>query len=95
MIPGASKRDIDGYFDQTKPHNQTLIKNQLKEMRSAKIIMTLWVRWKNSIMSLIELSLEDAENAQDMNGNTDDNYIRVELPFNSLITEFLTVVCTG
>ena len=41
VIPGAPKTDIDSYFDQTKPHIKALIKNQLKKMGSAKIIMTL------------------------------------------------------
>ena len=41
VIPGAPKADIDSYFDETKPYIKTLIKNQLKEMGSAKIIMTL------------------------------------------------------
>ena len=41
VIPGTRKTDIDSYFDQTKPHIKTLIENQLKEMGSAKIIMTL------------------------------------------------------
>ena len=44
VIPGAHKTGLDSYFDQTKPHIKALIKNQLKEMGSAKIIMTLWVR---------------------------------------------------
>ena len=58
-------------------------------MGSAKIIMTLWVRWKKRIMPLIELDPEDAKNAQDLDdGTTGDNYIRVEMPFNSLMTEF-------
>ena len=83
VIPGAPKTDIDSYFDQTKPHIKTLIKNQLKEMGSAKIIMTLWVRWKNAITPLIELGAEDAKNAQDMDGSTGDNYIKGEMPFNS------------
>ena len=39
MIPGAPKTDINSYFGQTKPHIKTLIKNQLKEMGSTKIIM--------------------------------------------------------
>ena len=92
MIPGTPKTDIDSYFDQTKPHIKTLIKNQLKEMGSAKIIMTLWVRWKKRIMPLIELDPEDAKNAQDLDdGTTGDNYIRVEMPFNSLMTEFFEV----
>ena len=32
VIPGAPKTDIDSYFDQTKPHIKTLIKNRLQEM---------------------------------------------------------------
>ena len=48
-ISGAPKTDIDSYFEQTKPHIKTLIKSQLKEMGSAKIIMILWVRWRKHI----------------------------------------------
>ena len=50
--------------------------------------MTIWVRWKKPIMPLLELGTEDAENAQEINGNTGDNCIKVEMPFNSLMTEF-------
>ena len=40
-------------------------------------------------MPLIELDREDPKNAQDLDdGTTGDNYIRVEMPFNSLMTEF-------
>ena len=74
VIPSAPKADVDSYFDQTKPHIKTLIKNQLKEMGSAKITMTLWVM--KPIMLLIALDPEDAENAQDVDGGTGDNYIR-------------------
>ena len=89
VIPGAPKTDIDSDFGQTKPHIKTLIKNQLKEMGSAKIIMSLWVRWKKRIMPPIELDPKDAKNAQDLDdGITGNNYIRVEMPFNSLMTEF-------
>ena len=91
MVPGTPKADIDSYFDQTKPHIKTLIKNQLNEKVSAKIIMTLWVRWQKPIMPLIKLDTEDAENAQDVDGNTGDNYIRVKMPFNNLVTEFFEV----
>ena len=89
MIPGTHKTDIDSYFDQTKPHIKKLIKNQLKELRSAKIIMTLWVIWKKPIKLLIELDPEDEKNAQELDdGITADNYTRVEMSFNSLMTEF-------
>ena len=88
-IAGAPKTDIDSYFDQTKPHTKTLIKTRLKEMGSAKIIMTLWVRWKKPIMPLFELDPEDAKNAPDLDDAiTGDNYIRIEMPFNSLMTQF-------
>ena len=43
MIPNTPNTNIDSYFDQTRPHVRTLIENQLKEMVSAKIIMTPWV----------------------------------------------------
>ena len=89
MISGTPKTDIDSYFDQTRPHIKTLIKNQLKEMGSAKIIMTLWVEWKKPIKLLIELEPEDAKNAQELDdGITGDNYVRVEMSFNSMMTEF-------
>ena len=60
-------------------------------MGSAKIIMTLWVRWKKPIMPLIGLDPEDAKNAQDVDGMIGDKFIRVEMPFNSLMG-FLRVV---
>ena len=49
MMLGKPKADDDSYFDQAKPHIKALIGNQLKEMGSAKIIMTLWVLWKKPI----------------------------------------------
>ena len=89
VISGLPKADIDSCFYQTKPHIKTLIENQLKEIGSAKVMMTLWVRWKKRIMPLIKLDPEDAKNAQDLDdGTTGDNYIRVEMPFNSFMTEF-------
>ena len=55
VIPGTPKTDIDSYFDQTKPYIKSLIKDQLKEMQSAKVIMTLWLRWKNPVKLAITL----------------------------------------
>ena len=81
VIPGAPKTGIDCYFDQTKPHIKMLIKNQLKKMGSAKIIMTLWVRWKMLIEPLIELDPEELEDAQGTEGNAVDKG-RPESPVN-------------
>lgn len=64
-----------------------LIKDLLKEMQSAKAILTLWVRWKKSVKLAITLVSKDVEDAQDIKGSTGDNYIRVNMPFNSLIKE--------
>ena len=89
-MPVAFKTNIDSYFDQAKPHIKTLIKNQLKKMGSAKIIMTLWVIWKKPIKLLIKLDPEDAKNAQGLDDGTvgDIYYKKIEMPFNSLMTEF-------
>ena len=73
VVPDAPKTGIDSYFDQTKPPIKTLIKNQLKEMGSAKIIMTLWVRWKKPMETLIKLDPENLEDVQDTDGNAVDN----------------------
>ena len=49
MMPGKPKTDVDSYFDQAKPYIKALVENQLKEMGSAKIMLTLWVLWKKPI----------------------------------------------
>ena len=80
MMLGKPKADDDSYFDQAKPHIKALIGTQLKEMGSAKIIMTLWVLWKKPIKGLIKLDPDDT---------TDDIYYeKIDMPFNSLMTEF-------
>ena len=58
-------------------------------MQSAKVIITLWVRQKKSVKLTITLRPEDVEDGQDAGGDTCDNYIRVEMSFNRLMTEFL------
>ena len=88
VIPGTPKADIDSYFDETKSHIKVLIEDQLKETQSTKVIMTLWVRWKKPVKLAITLDPEDVEGAQDIGGNTGDNYIKVKMPFNSSMTEF-------
>ena len=89
VIPGVPKTDIDSYFDQTKPYIKTLMENQLEKMGSVKTIMTLWVVWKKLIRLPIKLP-EDAKNAQGLDDGTDGDiyYEKIEMPFNSLMTEF-------
>ena len=54
-------RDIDSYSDQAKPQIGTLIEKQLKEMGSAKIIITLWIIWKKPIKLLVDLNPKDVK----------------------------------
>ena len=49
VMPGKLKTEVDVHFDQARPYIKTLIENQLKEMGSAKIILTPWVLWKKPI----------------------------------------------
>ena len=57
-------------------------------MESAKIIMTLWVRWKKPVKLAITLDPEDVESAHNIGGNTVDNCTNMGMPFNSLVTKF-------
>ena len=92
-MPVASKTNIDSYFDQAKPHIKTSIKNQQKEMGSAKIIMTLWIIWKKPIKLLIKLDPEDAKNAQGLDDGTvgDIYHKKIEMPFKSLMSFLMPV----
>ena len=87
VIPEATKAVTDSYFDQTKLYIKALIENQLKEIQSAKVIVTSWVRWKKPLRLAIPLDPEDVQGPQDVTGNTGNNYIRVEMPFDSLMTD--------
>lgn len=56
-------------------------------MQPTKVIITVWVRWKRPIKSAIRLDPEDVDRTQDIGGNTGDKYIKLEMPFNSFVTE--------
>ena len=56
-------------------------------MQSTKAIIT-WLRWRKPVKLAFTVDPEDLQDAQDIVGNTGDNYIRVEMSFNSLMTEF-------
>ena len=54
VMPGRPMIDIDSYFNQAKPHINTLTKKQLKKIGPVKIITILWVIWKKPIKLLIK-----------------------------------------
>ena len=57
--------------------------------------MTLWVRCKKPVRLAVKLESEDVEGAQDMGGNSGDNYVRVEMPVKSLMTKCFEGRCTN
>ena len=49
--------------------------------------MTLWVKWKKPVKLSITLDPEDVGGAQEIGGNTGNNYVMVEMLFNSMTTK--------
>ena len=88
VIPGVAKAGIDGYFDSVNLHIKALIKVKEKKMQAEKVIMTLWVKWTKSVNLAITVDPKDLEIAQGVGANTGNNYTRLEMPFNSLMTVF-------
>ena len=85
-IPGI-KADVDGYIAMVTPKLRTLIKEQVKDMGSAKVQLSMWIQWKKKIVMEIDLDEEDLADAQDVPGGETDGYIRIEKPFNSKMTQ--------
>ena len=91
VVPGLPKADVDSYIEKVKPYVKSLTEKQLGVMNSAKVIMTLWLKWKKPLPKLaFTPDAEDLEGAEDIEG-TGDQYIKIELSFNSLTTEFFNV----
>ena len=88
VVPGLPNADVDSYIEKVKPYVKSLLEKQFGEMNSAKVIMTLWVKWKKALpRPAFTTDAEDLEGAEDIEG-TGDQYIRIDMPFNSLMTEF-------
>ena len=49
VIAGVPKGNIGSYVDQVNPRIKALIEDQLKEIHSEKIVITLWVRWNKTL----------------------------------------------
>ena len=85
---GLPKADVNTYIEKVKPHIKTLIEEQLRELKSTKVQLHMWVRWKKPVEGLaFELSEEEMRGAQDLPGAKADQFIRVEKVFNSKMTE--------
>ena len=43
---GLAKVDVDTYIERIKPYIKTLIEQQIKELGSAKVQLSMWIKWK-------------------------------------------------
>ena len=50
--------------------------------------MTLQVGWKKYVKLAMTLNSEDVQDTRDVGGNTGDKYMKIEMPFYSLMIEF-------
>ena len=86
--PGLPKADVDTYIERVKPHIKTLIEEQLRELKSVKVQLHMWVQWKKPVEGLtFELSEEEMRGAQDLSSAKADQFIRIDKVFNSKMTE--------
>ena len=54
-------------------------------MLSKKVIMVLWIKWRKLEKSIITLDIWNVDGAQGIEDGAIDSYIKVEIPFNSLM----------
>ena len=88
VVPGLPKADVDSYIERIMPYIKKLVEGQVRELGSAKVIMTLWIKWKKPLPGpVFRPDAEDLEGAEDIEGSG-DQYIRTDMPFNSLMTVF-------
>lgn len=47
-IPGVKKTDVDSYLALVRPHVEQLIIEQVEDMGSAKVQLSMWIVWKKN-----------------------------------------------
>ena len=63
--PGLPKTDVDTYIEKITPYMKTLIEQQIREMGSAKVQLSMWMKWKK-IEEDNETTVEKAFNSKMM-----------------------------
>ena len=66
--PELPKLDVDTYIQKITPHMKTLMKQQIKEMESAKVQLCMSIKWKKTEELVIQLDPEEFEQAEDIPG---------------------------
>ena len=62
-IAGLSKTDLDSYNSKVKENVETLVREQVADMGSAKVQMIMWIRWKKAIQQAVFLDDEAPQGA--------------------------------
>ena len=59
--PGLPKADVDTYIEKIMPHIKKLVKEQVRELGSAKVQLSMWVKWKKQEEIAIQLDPEEMQ----------------------------------
>ena len=83
--PGLPKADLDSYIERLKPLLKTLVEEQVRELKSVKVQLHMWIRFKKRIEMVIPLDPGELEGAQDL--PVGEHFDRIVKCFNSKMTE--------
>ena len=59
VIQCLPKVDVETYIDRVFPNVKNLIEEQLEKLQSAKVITTMWIRWKKPVRPAFRLKEGD------------------------------------
>lgn len=51
-VPGIEKTDVDVYIAMVRPNIKILIEEQVKDMESAKVQLSIWIMWKKKTVAV-------------------------------------------
>ena len=86
--PGLPKADVDTYIEKITPHIKKLVEEQVGELGSAKVQLSMWLKWKKQEEIAIQLDPEEIQKLGIPEGQAPGVYnIIVEKVFNSKMTD--------
>ena len=86
--PGLPKANVDTYIERITPHIKKLVEEQVGELGSAKVQLSMWVKWKKQEEMAIQFDPEETQKLGIPEGQAPGVYnIIVEKVFNGKMTE--------
>ena len=86
--PGLPKADVDTYIERITPHIKKLVEEQVGELGSARVQLSMWVKWKKQEEIAIQFDPEETQKLGIPEGQAPGVYnIIVEKVFNGKMTE--------